>query len=103
MAADEIHVNDVGLVMEGTITDGGAVDVSAATLKQIWLEDPSGDATGYTAGFKTDGTDGIISYTTALGDLDATGTWKIQAKVTLSGKTFHSDVTTFTVHESLDT
>ena len=31
MAADEIHVNDVGLVLEGTITDGWAVDVSAAT------------------------------------------------------------------------
>ena len=103
MAADEIHVNDVGLVLEGTITDSGAVDISSATLKQIWLESPSGSSTGYSAAFKTDGTDGIMQYTTIIGDLNSAGTWKIQGKVTISGKTFHSDVTTFTVHESLDT
>ena len=102
MAADEIHVGDIGVELEATITDGSAVDVSSNTLMEIWLKAPSGTKSGKTAVFKTDGTDGIIKYTTLANDLYEVGSWGIQAKIKLSGDTFHSDITNFTCYESFD-
>jgi len=102
MAANEIHEGDIGVEFEATITDGGAVDVSANTLMELWFKRPNGTALQKTAVFKTDGTDGIIKCTTVSGDLSSQGAWGIQAKIQLSGDTFHSDITNFTCHESYD-
>lgn len=101
MAADEIHVGDIGVILEGTITDGSAVDVSLASLMEILIESPQKNVLTKEAVFKTDGTDGIIQYVIQENDFHIAGTWRIQAKVILSGKTFHSDITEITIIETL--
>lgn len=102
MAANEIHLNDIGTVFEITIQDGtSAIDVSGATTKQIIFQPPTGAKKTKTALNKTDGTDGIIKYTTVADDLDATGLWKYQAYVVLSGGTWSSSVLEFRVYPNL--
>jgi len=97
------HLNAYGGVFQITLTDGSsAVDVSAATTKQIIFEDPDGTVTSKTAVWVTDGTDGKIKYTAESGLLDATGVWKIQGRVTDSSSfDYRSAKGTFTVETIL--
>ena len=102
MAADEVHLNDIGTSFERTIKDGSTVvDVSGATTKEIKLKGPGQTTKTKTAGFKTDGTDGIITYITVADDLDVKGLWEIQAHVVLSTGDWNSDIGTFEVHENI--
>ena len=103
MAANEIHVDDIGTKFIVTIKDGtSVVNISAATTKEILFKKPSGIKLTKAAAFETDGTDGVISYTTIDTELDETGTYKIQAHVVLSvGNEFHSDISTFKVHRNV--
>lgn len=104
MAADEIHLGDIGLVLKATIQDGDSiVDLSAATTKEIKLKPPKGGATKtFSAAFFTDGTDGIITYTTVdADDLDVLGDWKIQGRVVIAAGDFNSDTAAFEVHKNL--
>ena len=100
MAANEIHVDDLGTKFIVTVKDGDSViNVSGATTKNIIFKKPSGTKVTAAASFETDGSDGIISYITTGTELDETGTYKIQAYVVLSaGNEFHSDISTFKVH-----
>lgn len=102
MAANEIHLNDIGTVFEVTILDGSsAVDISAATTKQIIFKKK--DRTILTAAgtFVTDGTDGKIKYTAVSGDLSVVGEWSIQAYIVTPSGEWRSDISTFTVHSNL--
>jgi hypothetical protein len=102
MAANEIHVGDIGTVLRCTIKDGSdAVNISTATSKIIILEDPSGNNSDKIATFTTNGIDGKIQYTTISGDFDERGNWSIQAKVVLPSGTWYSDIYTFEVHGNL--
>ena len=104
MAANEIHLNDVGTQFKLTISDAGtAVDVSpSGTTYTINFRKPDGTCLTKTATPFTDGTDGIISYITSSGDLDITGTWKLQALVDFPGPTeFYSDIHSFRVHKNI--
>ena len=102
MAANEIHVNDVGTTFQLTFKDDGAVvDISSASAVQILLMGPSDAAVTKTAALVTDGTDGKAKYVTVADDLSTAGTWKIQGKVTFSATIYHSDVHTFTVYKNL--
>lgn len=107
MAANEIHQGDIGTVFELTLYDDTViVDVSTATTKEVIFQKPTvngvaGAVVTKTAQFKTDGTDGIIQYTTILDDLDTVGNWKVQAKVTLPSGTWRSDISKFRVHKNL--
>ena len=101
MAENEIHVNDIGTQFKLTILDGGtALDVSTAT-KKINFRKPDGTCLEKTASNFTDGTDGIIYYTTESGDLDVVGTWKMQAFVDFGATEFYSDVHSFKVHKNI--
>ena len=103
MAANEIHLGDIGTIFEITLMDGASVvDISTQTLMQIKFKKPKSAVVTQTAVFKTDGTDGILQYVTVLDDLDELGTWKIQAYVELaSGSKHNSDIGTFTVYANL--
>ena len=71
MPANEIHKNDIGTVFKVTIKDSAAVvNVSTATTKQIILKKPSGTKLTKDASFFTDGSDGIITYTTVRGNVE---------------------------------
>lgn len=99
MAADEIHVGDVGTRFLVTIMDGAtAVDVSTATVKQILLKKPSGVILTKSASFVLTGADGRIQYFSIAGDLDLAGFWHIQAYVEMPAGKWHSDVQLFEVH-----
>lgn len=101
MAANEIHVNDVGTQFKLTISDNGTVvDVSSAT-KQIHFRKPDGTCLEKTANNFTDGTDGIITYITQSGDLDTVGMWKLQAYIDFGSTEFYSDLHFFRVHKNI--
>lgn len=98
----EIHLGDIGTAFEITLKDCEViVDISTASLKQIIFRKPDKTVVTHDAIFKTDGTDGVIQYLTILNDLDQTGTWYIQAKVTLPAGTWSSDTAKFKVYKNL--
>jgi len=101
--AKEIHQNDIGTVFKVTVQNGSgtAVDVSGATTKQLIFRKPDGTNDTQSATFFTDGTDGILTYTTISGDIDTIGAWQIQANLVLASGTFLSDIAEFAVHENL--
>lgn len=104
MARGEIHVADVGTIFRVTLKDQDdvVVDVSAASSKLIILKKPDGTTVSKTASFYTDGTDGIIQWTTTLiTDLDQDGKWKLQAKITIASAIHSSDIVTFDVYPNL--
>lgn len=103
MAAEEIHLDDIGTVFEITLMDGDdAEDVSSATVtKDIIFRKPGGTKVTQAASFTTDGTDGKIEYTSVADDLDEVGAWNIQAYLILTDWTGHSDVGNFTIHRNL--
>lgn len=102
MAADEIHVNDVGTVFKVTIADcPDSLDVSSATTKTLKFKKPSGEVLSKAGVFFTDGTDGIIKYTSVSGDLDECGRWELQAFLVLGVSSYHSDVAKFRVFRNL--
>lgn len=83
--SQNLHVGDVGTILKVYCKDGEtAVDVSTAIVtKNLLLEDPDGTVTTKAAGFFTDGTDGILTYTLIAGDLHTKGEWTVQPQVVL--------------------
>jgi hypothetical protein len=61
-----------------------AADVSAySTAQKVQLKDPSGNTADHAgAAFNSDGSDGLLDYTTASGDIDEAGTWAIRTHIT---------------------
>jgi len=104
MSANEIHKSDIGTLFKVTIKDGDtAVDISSASVtKQIVFRKPSGTLLTKAASFFTDGTDGILTYTSISGDLNEIGSWKLQAYVVLGSNEFRSDLASFKVHRNLE-
>ena len=102
MAANEIHVNDVGTKVLVTVTDGSsAVNISSATTKELIIKKPSGTKLTKATSFTSDGTDGKMQYSIASDDLDEAGSYKLQGKVVISDGTFYTDIHTFKVHRNL--
>ena len=104
MSGEEIHKGDIGTVFEVTVKDDEtAVDISEVAIKQLKFVKPGGTVVAQTAVFKTDGTDGILTYTTIADDLDAAGAWKVQAYIEWSaGWKGHSDILEFDVHDNVN-
>jgi hypothetical protein len=98
----EIHLYDINTRLTVILTENGApVDISTATVKTIILQKPNGAVLEKTALFTTTGTDGSIYYITVANDLDQSGVWYIQARVTFGGGTWSSQWLPFTVMENL--
>jgi hypothetical protein len=97
--ASQIHVNDIGTTLIGTVLDSGiAVDISSASTIQMIIKKPDQTTSTKTASFNTDGTDGKMKYVTVSGDIDQAGNYKIQGKVILGTATYFSSVSTFKVY-----
>ena len=107
MSKKEIHLGDIGTVIEvevKTINSSGEeviLNVSSATTKQILFTPPKGVKKTKTAEFLTDGTDGILTYTTVADDLDEVGTWDAQPHVVLSSGTWSGSIERFEVYPNL--
>jgi hypothetical protein len=107
MAANEIHQYDIGTIFELTMMDDEAVlDISGQLLMEIHFAKPDGTVLVKIASFTNttgtqDGVDGKMEYTTVTGDLDQTGTWKIQGIVQLPTGKWSSDISSFKVYKNL--
>jgi len=105
VAANEIHKDDIGTQFQLTVytdTNGTILDISYATIIQIIFEKPDGTLITQDASFLTDGTDGILVYTSVSGDLNQVGKWKIQARLSDGGANdTKTDIVRFNVHENL--
>lgn len=102
MSANEIHVGDIGTLFSVTVKDDDVVvDVSSATTKEIVLKHSGGLTHTKTAIFGTDGTDGVLTYTTIADDLSLPGLWQIQVNIIMSGGSWKTDVGSFIVEENL--
>tara|TARA_R100000008_G_scaffold73806_1_gene52359 strand:- start:154 stop:462 length:309 start_codon:yes stop_codon:yes gene_type:complete len=102
MAANEIHVNDVGTTFQLTFKENGdVVDISSASAINIILTGPDDTAKVKTGVLVSGGTDGKAKYVTVADDLDTAGTWKLQGKITFASTVYHSDVHNFTVFKNL--
>lgn len=100
--SEEIHLNDIGTIFRFTVKDGSAVlDISGASTKNIVFKKPTGATLTKAGSFFTDGTDGILQYTTLTGDLDTLRIWQAQVSLVLAAGTWKTDVVEFTVHENL--
>ena len=94
----DLSVGDIGTIIRLTVKeDGVAVDLSSATTKELVFKKPNGTTVSKTALFETDGTDGILQYTTIAGDLDVAGRWKVQANLELASWSGHTQAVTFSV------
>lgn len=87
MAANEIHVGDIGTIFEITLKDEGnspeIVDISTASTKDVVFKNPAGVSQTKTGAFTTDGTDGKLQYASEAGFLAGEGIWYIQAHIIL--------------------
>lgn len=100
--ANEIHVGDVGSVFEITLSDNNGVITEITNTKCIIFKKENSVVLTRPAVYKTDGSDGILQYTTVEGDLDIAGQWSIQARVLLISGIKSSNIDTFTVYPNLD-
>jgi hypothetical protein len=100
-----IHKADIGTIFRLTIVDTSAVaiDVSTATVKYIYFRKPDGTLVKQTAAFYTDGSDGIIQYTSVSGDIDKIGDWQVQGYVETSDGKFYTQLAEFEVLPTLYT
>ena len=103
MSTHNPHVGDIGTILEIAVEDSdGAVDCSGATTKEVKLEKPDNTTVTKPLGFKTDGTDGVLTWTTTLAsDLDQPGVWSAQVHIVLPSGEFRSSWDTFTVDPNL--
>jgi hypothetical protein len=102
LATEEIHVGDIGTVFEIVFKDGtSTVDISGATVKNIIFCKPDDTTVTQAGTFTTDGTDGLLKYTTVTGDLDIRGLWKIQGFITTTDGSWYSSTGLFEVYSNI--
>lgn len=85
MSWDNIVDGDYGQTVQLTVLDTDtdtAADASAYTESQEMIfKDPLGAETTKTAAFEGDGSDGVVEYALANGDIDKAGLWQARAVV----------------------
>lgn len=103
MAANEIHVGDIGTIFEVTIMDGASViNISSALSLEIIFVKPDKIKVVNTAVLSSDGIDGKMRYTiSSISELDLKGNWKLQGKVKLPSGTWSTDIDKFKVYGNL--
>jgi hypothetical protein len=102
-AGTEIHVGDVGTALRLHLVDEEArdVDVSGASLIEFVFVSPARRRFTRAALPSTTGLDGRVQYVLAEGDLDAAGSWRLQARVAIGPGQWYSGVVTVPVAPNL--
>jgi hypothetical protein len=101
--AVEPHVGDIGTIIIYTIKDGDTIlDISGATTKELIIENSGGGSRVVLEGeFATDGTDGVIEFTSQEGTWDVAGISKEQVYLVLPDGEWRSDVVQRTIGPAL--
>ncbi len=95
--------NDVGTILELTVTDqGSVVDLSDASTLEIIFGKPDGTFATETAAFSTDGTDGKMRYVSEASDFALVGAWRWQGNIVNPAGSWKTTVATFRVKENLE-
>ena len=103
MSANEIHKDDIGIQFIGTVSNASAaIDISTATTKDFIFKKPGGTLLEKSTSFYTDGTDGVLIYTSVDGDLNEEGRWKLQSHVITPSSDFRTDIYDFRVYRNLE-
>lgn len=104
MPINEIHVADIGTIMEATILDENedVVDISGATTKNFLVKKPDDTTTTWTGTFTTDGTDGKFRFASIAGTFDQEGEWSLQGRIVLPAWDGRTDWYDFLVHPNVD-
>ena len=98
----DIQVGAIGLTLKLTIKEKGSVtDLSQTSVKKIVIKRPDNSILTYDATFFTDGTDGIVYYTTVAGDINTAGTYSVQGYFVFSTFTGFSTISQFVVNANL--
>ena len=92
-------VGDIGKDVEVTVLENGvALNISAATTKELNFTHADGTTKTFAAAFVGTGTDGRIKYTTVLAsDFNKPGRWQVQWHVIISGRNIKGEATAFVV------
>ena len=99
--SSEIHQEDVGTRFLVTVKDDGVVvDLSNATVRQLNFRKPDDSVFNRAASVFGDGSasSGVMYYDSVVGDLDQTGSYKLQGKVSLPSGSYYTDIYTFRVN-----
>ena len=97
-----LNVGNIGIPIRVTVKeDGSAVDISAATTKDIIMLRPRGTTVTKAAAFNTDGIDGVLLFTSVSGDFDDPGDYTVQVKIVDGAKTWYTSLATFFVADNL--
>lgn len=96
-----IRVQDYGASLRVRLSDtsGSLIDLSSSAARQFYIKRPDGTILIVTATLYTNGTDGVLAYTTVSGDINQTGIYELEARVTFSGSEFRSSKIRFRVAE----
>lgn len=105
MATKSVQENNIGTRFIATIVeDGGARNVSTATVRKIIFKKGDGTTVIEGASFLTDGSDGKIYYDSAAGFLTPSGSWAHQGYVEMTaprtGK-WYSEIKGFIVRKNI--
>lgn len=90
----DVRVGDIGteVVVQVLDEDLAAVDVSAATVRTIYLRRPSGTVLTKAAVLDTTGADGRIRHDSVAGDFSEAGYYRVFGRVVLAdGRTWSTD------------
>lgn len=99
---DKVRLGDVGTIFEATLLDNNvAVDLTGQTVLELVFRKPSGARVTKTAALSGAASLGIIKYTTIAGDLDETGSWSLQAHITIPAGDFRSEIGDFLVEPKI--
>jgi xanthine/uracil/vitamin C permease (AzgA family) len=80
--------DEIELLVQFVDSAGAIISLAGGSNLFIKLEYPDGTTQDFGASLFTDGTDGIIAYTTGTSDLNQVGYYFIQGKATVGGATF---------------
>jgi len=101
--SEEIHVGDIVPFILTIKEKGVALDISGATLKEVYFDDP--DPNNHVKikdiDFLLDGKDGKLKYTTIKADLYTHGKWQIQAYIEHPQGSWHTEIKAFKVMPNL--
>ena len=91
-----IHKDDIGTEIRlQVMKDGEAFPLENALTKQIKMKKPSESILVVDAEFYTDGSDGILTYTTIEDDLDEAGIYAVYAYLELSDTGWKGHTTSY--------
>lgn len=102
MPAGEIHVYDIGTVFQYTIydQDSNVVNISGGTYTLVFQK-PNNTQLVVAPTALTNGSDGILQYTSVSGDINVAGMWRGQIRINQGSSQWRTDIPTFKVYQNL--